>query len=248
MINTKCCECMFASPSTDKSLGCSKDIINKIVNIKKISKDENQFNIIENYACRYGFSQKIYDQYKDKFTDITLDQMIQNNSSIKYYLLLDCSDTNIDFDNIINKLSTVDILPVSVSFMFRTTSFRPFLPDKHNNICNNIFKNIKWKAHNFLYNISLNDAISNILSTNSKQNNSSYFLVYDGNRIDQLNSDTITINNNIILYQNPTIAMVDNKDTLYKFFMSFDNYTVAKEISHNLLDSIKNEQDNIIYY
>ena len=62
MISTKCSECMFASPIPDSfSNSCSKNIIDHISSIKKITKDSNNFNIIENYACRYGFSKKIYE-------------------------------------------------------------------------------------------------------------------------------------------------------------------------------------------
>jgi hypothetical protein len=241
---------MFASPNNglNELNGCSKDIISKIMDIKEISQDDNKYNNIINYACRYGFSQKIYDQNKDKFIDGTLEEMIRSNSTIRLYILVDCSDPSVDFDNIITHLSTLDIAPSAVSFMFRSKTFRPFLPEKHNTLCNNLLKNSKWKAHNFLYNIPLDDAISHILSTNSKMNNSYYFLVYDGSRIDQLNTDIIAINNNIMLYQKPMIAMIEKQDTLHKFCMSFDNYTISKEISHSLLDSINNELTNIIYY
>lgn len=250
MVNTKCCECMFASPvnNSDTLKGCSKDIISKIKDIKEISIDDNGYNHIHNYACRYGFSQNIYNQYKQNFTDGVLEEMINANSSIELYVLVDCSDASIDFDNIITKLSNLDIPPAAVSFMFRSRSFRPFLPEKHNDICNSVLQNCKWKAHNFLYDIVIDDAISHILSTNAKMNNTYYFLVYDGSRIDQLNTDIININDNVMLYQKPMIAMIESQDTLHKFCMSFDNYTVSKEISHSLLDSIKNEQNNIIYY
>jgi hypothetical protein len=250
MVNTKCCECMFASPVEDSNTlkGCSKDIISKIMNIKEISIDENGYNHIQNYACRYGFSQNIYNQYKENFIDGSLEQMINTNTLIRLYLIIDCSDPSIDFDNIIAKLSNLDIPPVAISFMFRSRSFRPFLPEKHNDLCNSLLKNCKWKAHNFLYDIVIDDAISHVLSTNARMNSSYYFLVYDGSRIDQLNTDIININDNVILYQKPMIAMIESQDTLHKFFMSFDNYAVSKEISHSLLESIKKEQNNIIYY
>ena len=72
MVNTKCCECMFASPvnNSDTLKGCSKDIISKIKDIKEISIDDNGYNHIHNYACRYGFSQNIYNQYKQNFIQL----------------------------------------------------------------------------------------------------------------------------------------------------------------------------------
>lgn len=252
MINTKCSECMFAEPITDNdpSTGCSKNIIEKIKNVKKIFQEpDSSFNTIENYACRYGFSKKIYEEHKEKFEGDEFDKMIRANGRFRYYLLLDCSDHTIDFDNIISGISQLDIKPSAISFIFRSVSFRPFLPEKHNDICNNLFNNTKWKAHNFLYNISLDSSIDHILSTNSRMNDTSHFLVYDSNRINALNNDIININNNIILYQKPMVVMTETKINLHKFCMSFENYSVAKQISSNLLDIYKdiNETD-IIYF
>jgi hypothetical protein len=252
MINTKCSECMFAKPiiNNDPLTGCSKNIIEKIHNVKKIFQEpDSLFNTIENYTCRHGFSNKIYEEHKDKFEGDTFDKMIQSNSKFRYYLLLDCSDNTIDFDNIISSISQLDIKPSAISFIFRSVSFRPFLPEKHNDICNSLFNDIKWKAHNFLYNISLNSSIDHILSTNSRMNDTSHFLVYDSNRIDTLNNDTINANNNIMLYQKPMVVMTETKTDLHKFCMSFENYSVAKQISSNLLGIYQeiNEAD-IIYF
>jgi hypothetical protein len=243
---------MFANPiiNNDPLTGCSKNIISKIQNIKKIFQEtDSAFNVIENYACRHGFSKKIYDEHKDKFEGDSLDKMIHTNSRFKYYLLVDCSDDSIDFDHIISVISELDIKPSALSFIFRSVSFRPFLPEKHNDICNKLFDGIRWKAHNFLYNISLSSSIDHILSTNSAMNETSHFLVYDSNRINTLNNDIINANDNITLYQKPMVVMTETKNSLHKFCMSFDNHAIAKQISSNLLDIYKDiDEADIIYF
>lgn len=251
MLNTKCCECMYAKEiiNSDPLTGCSKNIIEKIYKLKKVFQEENSlFNTIENYACRHGFSKKIYEEHKDKFENNILEEMIANNNKLRYYLLLDCSDNSVDFDNIISTISNLEIKPSAISFIFRTVAFRPFLPEKHNDICNTLFGNIKWKAHNFLYNMSLNDGIDHILSTNSSMNNTSHFLVYDSSKINDLNNDTIIMNENIILYQKPMVVMTENQSSLHKFCISFENYTIAKQISSNLLNIFKDINNSDIVY
>jgi hypothetical protein len=251
MLNTKCSECMYAKEITnsDALTGCSKNIIEKIYNIKKIFQEENSlYNTIENYACRHGFSKKIYEENQDKFQNDVLEKMIEANNRLRYYLLLDCSDNTINFDDIISSVSKLEIQPSAISFIFRKVAFRPFLPEKHNDICNTLFINSKWKAHNFLYNISLNDSIDHILSTNARMNNTSHFLVYDSNKINNLNNDVITMNDNIMLYQKPMAVMIEDKLNLHKFCMSFENYTIAKQISSNLLNIYSDIEDTDIVY
>lgn len=247
MINTKCSECMFGNivNNNNPSTGCSKQIIDKITHLKKIVQEDG-YNKIEEYACRYGFSKKIYEEHKDKFINGVLEDMIKNNSHVRYYLLLDFYE-HTNFDEVLVKLSNLTHKPSAISFMFRSLSFRPFLPNKHTEVCDSLFPNIKWKAHNFLEHMELNDAINNILATNAQTNYTSHFLVYNAKDIDLLDTDINTINNDIILYQKPMIAMLQNNDHLYKFCMSFQNYNVAKSISLSLLESVKNET-NLLYY
>ena len=248
MISTKCSECMFASPIPDSfSNSCSKNIIDHISSIKKITKDSNKFNIIENYACRYGFSKKIYEENKENLENNNFDQMLSNNSKMRYHLILDM-ELNNDIDNIIKEISKLDILPSYVSFMFRNKQTRTFIPNKHTELLNSINQDFDWKIHNFLEELDLEHSIDHILSTNFKNNNTYHFLVYSSNNIHVLNSEISSINNNIMLYQKSFIAMLKNSSSLYGLLMSFDNYKVAKSIDYSLLSAINTEPDSITFY
>lgn len=245
MINTKCRECMFAS--TDATQSCQKNIISKIKSIKTITKDNDNFNVIENYACRYGFSKQIYEQYKNQWDPNDFEYRLQENSKIRYYLLLDCYETDLDFDHIIRSIPSLSIEPKAVSFMFRNLEYRPFNIEYQNFILEH-YKDIYWKAHNFLEDMSLEHSIDHILSTNLKNNNTSIFLVYNAKDLASLDSDVQTINNNIVLYQYPMIAMIDNNnESLYRLAMSFENYKVAKSLGPSLIP-VLTQETSIIHY
>lgn len=247
MINTKCKECMFAYVSVEQtnSPTCSKNIIEQIKTTKNILQEDG-FNIIENYACRYGFSKQIYEQYKDQWDPQDFENRLLANSRIRYYLLLDCYDTDLNFDNIIRDIPNLNIPPSSVSFMFRNLNFRPF-DQKHQDFLLSNYQSIKWKAHNFLEEMALEAGIDHILSTNAKSNNTSVFLVYNAKDLQLLNTDINAINNNMILYQIPMIAMIDRNNTLYRLAMSFDNYKVAKTLGENLIP-VLTQESSILYY
>jgi len=247
MINTKCKECMFAH-SNDKNNSnpiCSKNIIEQIKNLKKITQEDG-FNIIENYACRYGFSKDIYEKHKDNWDPQDFENRLQENSKIRYYLLLDCYDPDLNFNDIIQKIPQLNIPPKSVSFMFRSLNFRPFIQEHQDFLLSN-YKDIRWKAHNFLEEMPLEGGIDHILSTNAKNNNTSIFLVYNAKDIQFLDNDIRTINDNMILYQSPTIAVIDRNNSLYRLAMSFENYKLAKTLGPELIPVLIQES-GIVYY
>lgn len=245
MINTKCKECMFADTNNETS--CAKNIISKIESIKTITKDSDNFNIIENYACRYGFSKQIYDQYKNRWDPNDFESRLLDNSKVRYYLLLDCNEEDLNFDSIVKHIPGLSIQPKAISFMFRNINYRPFNMEYQNFLLEN-YKDIHWKAHNFLENMSLEYSIDHILSTNAKNNNTSIFLVYNAKDLMSLDNDIQTINNNIVLYQYPMIAMIDNNNnSLYRLAMSFENYKVAKSLGANLIP-VLTQETSIIHY
>jgi hypothetical protein len=238
---------MFAH-SNDKNNSnpiCSKNIIEQIKNLKKITQEDG-FNIIENYACRYGFSKDIYEKHKDNWDPQDFENRLQENSKIRYYLLLDCYDPDLNFNDIIQKIPQLNIPPKSVSFMFRSLNFRPFIQEHQDFLLSN-YKDIRWKAHNFLEEMPLEGGIDHILSTNAKNNNTSIFLVYNAKDIQFLDNDIRTINDNMILYQSPTIAVIDRNNSLYRLAMSFENYKLAKTLGPELIPVLIQES-GIVYY
>lgn len=244
MLNTNCERCLFAKPGTDGNLGeCSQNIIKSIKNLKVITQ-ENNYNVIQEYACRYGFSKDTYDAYQNHLKDLDLMEHINKNAQCRYYLIIDINMTN-NLQKIIEIINGMHIKPSFVSFMFRDTSIKFTEQDKQELTTSAKFE---WKAHNFVHNMDLQEGIDHILSTNMQNNHGSHFLVYNSLDIDQLIPDITVIHNNLILYQIPHIAMIRDKNftTLYGLFMAFDNYKVAKSIGPSLLDILKNESQILI--
>jgi len=110
MINTKCQQCMFSAPA-DTSNSCSKNIIEQIQSIKTITQDSDNYNIIENYACRYGFSKHIYEQNKDTWDSEYFNKRLSENSQIRYYLLIDCVDPIVNFSTVIETIPNMQLQP-----------------------------------------------------------------------------------------------------------------------------------------
>jgi len=240
MLNTKCERCLFANPISDTSSDqCSQNIIDQIRSYKTITQ-ENDFNIIQEYACRYGFAKDVYEQNKENLKDVNLLEQINKNTQIKYYLLLDI-DKECETDSLIDKLNNLDVKPQFVSVMFREPKVRRFIEkDKEAFVAKSL---IPWKCHNFIESNGLQQSIDHILSTNMQNSKSLHFLVYNSLDLDQLQKDVLAINNNLILYQKPNIAMMKNLNTLYGLFMSFENYKVAKSFGDDILEILRKESE-----
>ena len=243
MLNTKCEKCLFANEHNTTGINeCSQNIIDKIKDIKTITQ-ENNFNVIHEYACRYGFAKEVYEANKEDLKDVDLLQQIKTNSQIKYYLLLDISP-QCDIDHIINSLNDLEIKPQFVSLMFRDPKSRTFTQQDKELLTSKI--NTPWKCHNFTHEINLQDAIDHILSTNMQISKSSHFLVYDTADLQNLSLDVYHINDILVLYQKPHIAMIKNSTSLNGLFMSFENYKVAKSLGDDILSIIKSESQSEI--
>lgn len=238
MLSTKCEKCLFANQNNGNEFTeCSQNIIQRIKDKKTITQEDN-FNVIQEYACRYGFAKEIYETNKNELKDIDLLQQIKTNAQIKYYLLLDV-DSQHDIDHIIDTLNNLEIKPQFVSLMFRNPELKGFTQQDKELLTSKI--NIQWKCHNFTHPINLQEAIDHILSTNMQISKSSHFLVYDSIDLQKLSLDINYINDILVLYQKPHIAMIKDFTTLNKLFMSFENYKVAKSLGENILDILKNE-------
>jgi len=240
MLNTKCEKCLFANPVSDTSLSqCSQNIIDQIKSHKTILQEDN-FNVIQEYACRYGFAKEVYDQNKENLKDINLLDHINQNAQIKYYLLLDIQpETNIS--DVMDTINNIACPPQFISLMFRSPDIRKFSKEDQS-ILNNKSQ-IEWKCHNFTHYLDLQEGIDHILSTNMGNSKSSHFLVYSPSEMDTLSEDIIKINETIVLYQKPQIAMLKNKNSLYGLFISFENYKVAKSFGKDILETLKDESE-----
>ena len=239
---------MFGSIRTKDDIGCSKNIPQLISDIKNITTDDQGFNIINEYACRYGFSKDIYNKHREELSSIDFEKRLSYNSQVKFYLILDCNNT-IDFDILSDQINNLSIKPVALSMIFRSSDQNIFSDAIHSKILNTKLSNnnIKWKVHKLIENSDLEFAIDHVLSTNMHPNYSSHILVYHINDIDHLNDDINFLNQQIMLYQRPHIAILDKNLSLYRLCITFENYKVAKNLGNTIIDILSAERDTILY-
>lgn len=250
MINTNCSQCMFATPVESEDFavtGCTKNIIESIKTHKSITQDDNHFNIIHNYACRFGFSKQIYEQNQDKFVGLDLDAKIKYNARLQYYLVLDCVKEGPNIDQIIDTLSNSGMPPSQLSLLFRSSSNQEF-NESHKEIIPQKLPGTVWKVHNFLEELDIQGSMDHVLSTNVKTNTPQYLLVYKSSDLEHFSSDINTISRSVVLDQKPNIAMIKNLNSIYGLGITFANYNVAKSIDINILTALANEESQLLRY
>lgn len=241
--HTKCQKCLFANKVSSEH-PCEHNIIDHVKSHKKL-RIENDFYIIENYVCKMGFDKKTYEEHKDKVSLDSIKQEIINRACIAYYLLMNISALNPqEVEQLCHKLVSLSIRPKFISFLL--------FPDKQNKekiftLKRLIDKEFMWKAHSFIDEISINDAIHVALDTNVGQNNTSYLLIYDPSRIEELDNDINEINSDIIIMQKPfhygKKAVSSDLDGL---FMTFSNYNVCRSINKDIKEALSTVPGSVV--
>jgi len=182
MAITYCKGCVFASPIETLSYDysdnshCKFDIPKYIKDIKTISVKE-KFYYIENYMCRYAFSDSVLQKNPDLDRN-EIENLIIEKAKLKYYLVTNivgttCSSSLIDM---IISINSLDIKPNMVSILIDTSL------DKNNifhTIQQNLDKSIKWKIHFFVDSISLNERFNVAAETTIQNISCSNIFFYD---------------------------------------------------------------------
>jgi hypothetical protein len=244
-MKTVCEKCIFADYA-DSAEPCKMHIPQQIAKYHQASVSENNFYIIPDYYCRYGFDMDVYDKNQKDIGNLqNLQNQLSSKRQIRYYLVVDIADIN-NISNICDQIVKLKIKPKFVSFILHkrndTKNIIQLLKDRLDSV-------VQWKIHNFLEDITLNNALSTIFDTNAKKNDTIYFWLKSDNDLANWGEEENNINDMIYLYQPKCHALFrsENKDGL---FLSFDSY---KDIKIHLnsdifkgIDSIENSK--FIYY
>ena len=162
MSHTDCKKCIF-SKSVDNQDQCEMNIINMIKNTQTITIKDN-YNYIENYSCKYGMSSKTVEDNKELLKDIDIKSQILENSTIKYYMVVDGTKYDYDTLKICEQVNTLSILPrfLSLCIIGKDANGINLMQSQ---LKDNLNSSIKWRIHNFLYDKDINDIICNIFQT-----------------------------------------------------------------------------------
>jgi hypothetical protein len=234
--NTNCSKCLFANKASSDN-PCEHGMIDHLKGIKRM-KIVDDFYVIEEYACKMGFSKEVYEANKDSVTIEEIKREVVARSYVKYYLMLNLTDSNIEqITEMCDKIKAMDIKPSFVSFMIFPSSNNKEKIDTLKQVIGGAFD---WKAHNFIESISIDDAIHMTLDTNFKKYDSNFILLYDINSINEINEDMNELNSDIIIDQKiHHYGRKNGTSGLQGLFLHFDNYQMLRSIDKDIMEAFK---------
>jgi hypothetical protein len=189
MPNTYCKSCIFSKTNVELEDSCEFDILYHIKDIKNILiKDDSYY--IENYKCKYAFSNQIL--VENNLDKNNVKEKLISESHIAYYLIINARHLSRieDFIPIAEQINSIDIQPKLVSILIdiNNTNNKTIFEILHKNIK----KDIRWKLHAFLNDISFNEAANVAAETNIQTSDSALLYFWDSSI-----SDFNTTNNRI---------------------------------------------------
>lgn len=248
MKKTSCKKCLFSKPASDSN-PCEHGVIQHLLDTqnKTLNIVEDYYQI-EDYECKMGFSRETMDLNKDLITIEDIKQSVIRNS-VKIYLILDISTTTPE--NIATHCKHIDDNHDLVRFV----SFCMFSDDSQVNkekidiIRSSLKSDIPWKVHVLIENVPYEKALHPIISSNKNSNGSQFLLIYDIEKTSELKRDLNEINTICTIEQRDFHVMQKTgcDNCLNGLLISFNNYFTAKRVSDNILDTIKDSKEIIIY-
>lgn len=222
-MNTKCENCIFAD-YTDSKEPCKLNILEQIKDYHTPTISDNNFYIIPDYRCRYGFDIDTYDQHKDQIGTITdLQKHLETRTQISYYLIVNVTNPSLIKDVCLS-ITQLVVVPKFVSFiLYQSNNIENIIQQ----IKSRLDSSIEWKVHNFLEHKSLNESISVIFDTNANKNNSAYFWINDDTTHLMWQTELSVINKTIYLYQ-PKCHGLFRDTSKNGMFLSFKLYKDMK--------------------
>lgn len=246
--HTHCKNCMF-SKSSDNDSPCEFDIISCIKDSHECTIKDNYW-YIKDYKCRYAIGENFYNkQMRNHIEEQNLDikKFIAFQNTIKYYLVINFDNNNYSIEKLCNQIKKLEIPPKFLSIMFYSQD-KNFMLNVVTVFKDIIGDSIEYKIHNFVENISKDEALFTILETTIRKNNSQYLWILDVDSLDYSVDDGSIekINYQINVIQ-PICNMLRSKISNNNFdtlFLNFENYSgITKNINQSLslgIESIPN--------
>lgn len=237
MSNTICEKCYFAQ-SASSSKPCSFDIPNLVKDSHGVTEKNNYF-VINNYTCRYGFSKNTYQENIDKFNNINMMEYVKQQNIVKYSLML-ITNSNA-FRTTIDNLNSLSIKPEYITIICYGNGY-----DIHETLQQKLPEFIKYKVHSFFENISPPNALHVALETNKNKIGNLLWILDDESLAYVCKQDSIqNINYMINVEQKPAHYYRCNKiDSNFNgIFINSDNYWA---LSRTQDYTIENNQNTLV--
>lgn len=245
--NTLCEQCYFAD-TAESEYGCKFGIPLAIKDNREITIHNGYYKIYD-YVCRYGVSKTVAEtKLKDLTTDI--EGYAKSRIVPKYLLYITLSESD-NFNLLCDNINKLSIQPQAVSIVF------PIKYDIQSVqlICETRFgKRFNWKLHMPIVNSSRYETVYNILSTDTRLNNTvDYIFFLDLETLnDTIQNDTINQLNYMINVEQPNFgAFIKSQSNNYfnGLFITADNYKNLSIVNRDVVTEILNNfKDNINYY
>lgn len=230
MNNTVCAGCYFAQ-EISSTTPCMFDIPN-IVKEHKTLDTRNNYYIIKNYSCRYGFAKKTYDENIDKFNSIDMIKYVKEQNIVKYSLVL-IIDKPENYDELINKINKLSIKPHYITIICFDGGSKLYQL-----IQSGLDPYVEHKVHNFLNNISGPQALHVALETNKSKIGNLMWILNASDMEQAVEHDSIqNINYIINVEQNPAhyykSSYIDSNFS--GIFINTNNYwTLSRTVDYTI--------------
>jgi hypothetical protein len=248
MKNTNCKNCLYSKPAADKN-SCYFNIIEKIRDFKNITIEDNYY-VIKDYLCRYGFAKNTYEANKDLLKDTDIERNILDRMKFRYYLVVDCR--NADGQNpekTINLINQSINKPVYLSIILNNDIEAKLYINELEKITD---RNYGYKIHCLFEKGDISDAVSMLIDTNLRKNNSQYLWIMEEQQLSDIDSHIASIQDIIYVYQ-PNCDFVTQKSydpsDVYGLFLPFEYYIFIKDKFGSLREAASQEnKPRTVYY
>jgi hypothetical protein len=238
MNKTICSKCYFSKKTDDG--GCLFGIPEIIKNSHSIEIEDDYF-VLKNYSCRYGFSKTIYQENIEKFHGIDLIEYIKQKNIISYSLVFIIK--TLKPQKIIDKINKLSILPSNIFIICYKDSD---ITIQLNKLLTNNIPYIKYKIFTFLDNsISEEHAIHSSLETNKDKIYPFIWILNDEDIDKCIKNDSIQNINYMLNVEQKPAHCYTNKFLNSNFFGLFINNENYWLLSQNEKHKIEYDENTI---
>lgn len=229
--NTLCRNCHFAKEITADE-PCKFGIPELIKDIHSIRTIDNYY-VLDNYTCRYGISEKIYQENIDKFTGIDLIEYTKQQNVISYTLAI-VLDKDSDYNKVIEHINMLSIKPHYLMIICNNNG-----NNIHQALKSSLKTEIKYKVHSFLAETPLPQNLHTAIETN-KNNIGNMFWILDYNDfIKYSTNDSIQNLNYLINVAQPPVHYFrpsGSKSNFSGIFINLPNYVILSRTQNYTIE------------